>query len=146
MVQFLPINMKFAYFSHFWWSKCYIIYETRIETCILRTFLGVNQVSMTSSSRDMIYMWIHDFSVMTSFRMTSKSHFRWFSEVTPNFFWILIPYPNSWNKDRRLPTKCPRNYISSRTISAKHHSPQKTTLKENFWSTLFVFDTTKYQK
>ena len=48
--------MKFAYFSHFWLLKCYTLYITRIETCILRSFWGVNQVSMTSNSRDMMYI------------------------------------------------------------------------------------------
>ena len=102
--------------SHFWLPKYYTLYEKRIGNCILRTFWGVNQVSMTSSSRDMMYMRIYVFPVMTSFRMTSKSHFRWFPDVTPNFFWIFIPYPNSWDKDRRLPTNCQRERFYRRKL------------------------------
>ena len=46
-----PTSTQFN--SHFWWSKCYILYETRIGSYILRTFWGINRVSLTNSSRDM---------------------------------------------------------------------------------------------
>ena len=85
-----------AYYSHFWSSKCYILYETWTGTSIMRTFWGVNQVCMTSSSRDMMYQWIDRIFVMTSFTMSQKLGKKWRKNWVLGFFsWL---YGQSYKK------------------------------------------------